>query len=157
MHLLHYLSTRQRSTGTERKEWLLIEKGRWPSFQHMYLPCRLHSYSTFRALIKQPSHIARKITDTILSALVRPPFGKAPVTSTTSQSSTWKDQGRFMLSQSLLVGLPRIASLTRCRWGARHPTHKRVLGLFLVGRREPGTLKWLLTIRCLNTWLQGDL
>jgi len=157
MHLLHYLSTRQRSTGTKRKKWLLIEKERWPSFQHMYLPCRLHSYSTFRALIKQPSHITHKITDTILSALVRPPFGKTPVTSTTSQSSTWKSQGRFMLSQSLLVGLPRIASLTRCRWGARHPTHERVLGLFLVGCREPGTLKWLLTIGCLNTWLQGDL
>jgi len=157
MHLLHYLSTRQRSTGTEKKEWLLIEKERWPSFQHMYLPCRLHSYSTFHVLIKQPSHITCKIMDTILSALVRPPFRKAPVTSTTSQSSIWKGQGQFMLSQSLLVGLPRIASLTRCRWGARHPTHERVLGLFLVDYREPGTLKQLLTIRCLNTWLQGNL
>jgi len=52
----------------------------------MYLPCRLHSYSTFHALIKQPSHIACKIMDTILSTLVRPPFGKALVTSTMSQS-----------------------------------------------------------------------
>ena len=119
MHLLHYLSMRQRSAGTKRKEWLLIEKGRWPSFQHMYLPCQLHSYSTFHALIKQPSHITCKITDTILSTPVRPSFRKAPVTSTMSQSSMWKGQGQFMLSQSLLVGLPRITSLTRCRWEAR--------------------------------------
>ena len=45
----------------------------------------------------------------------------------------------------------RIASLTRCRWGARHPIHKQVLELFLVGRRELGTLKQLSTIKCLNT------
>ena len=157
MHLLHYLSMRQRSAGTKRKEWLLIEKGRWPSFQHMYLPCQLHSYSTFHALIKQPSHITCKITDTILSTPVRPSFRKAPVTSTMSRSSTWKGQGQFILFQSLLVGLARIASLTRCRWGARHPTCEQVLGLFLVGCREPGTLKWLLTIGCLNMWLQGNL
>ena len=78
----------------------------------MYLPYQLHFYSTFHALIKQPSHITCKITDTILSTLVRLSFRKAPVTSTTSQSSTWKDWGWFMLSQSLLVGLSRIASLT---------------------------------------------
>ena len=28
------------------------EKKRWPSFQHMYLPCWLHSHSTFCVLIK---------------------------------------------------------------------------------------------------------
>ena len=153
MHLLHYLSIRQRSTGTKRKEWLLIKKERWPSFQHMYLLCWLNSYSIFHALIKQPSYIAHKIMDNILSTLVRPPFGKAPVTSTMSQSSTWKGQGQFMLSQSLLVGLPRIISLTRCRWRARHPTYEQVLGLFLIGHRELGILKQLLTIGCLNMWL----
>jgi len=153
MHLLHYLSMRQRSTDTERKEWLLIEKERWSSFQHMYLPYWLHSYSTFHALIKQPSHITCKITDTIFSTPVMPPFRKTLVTSTMSWSSMWKGQEWFMLSQSLLVGLPRIASLTRCRWGARCPICEQVLGLFLVGHRELGTLKQLLTIRCLNTLL----
>jgi len=51
-----------------------------------------------------------------------------------------------MLSQSLLVSLSRIVSLTRYRWKARYLTYKQVLGLFLVGHRELGTLKWLLTI-----------
>jgi len=157
MHLLHQLSMRQRSIGTERKERLIIEKGRRPSFQHMYLPCRLNSYSMFWALIKQPSHITRKITDTIPSTPVRPPFRKVPVTSTTSQSSMWKGQGQFMLSQSLLVGLPRIASLTRCRWGARHPTCGWVLELFLVGHRETRYPQAAINHRCLDTWLQDDL
>jgi len=55
-----------------------------------------------------------------------------------------------MLSQSLLVSLSRIAFLTRYRWEARHPTYKQVLGLFLIGRRELGIHKQLLTISCLN-------
>ena len=129
---------RQRSIGTKRKKRLIIEKGKRPSFQHMYLPYRLNSYSMFQALIKQPSHIACKITDTISSTLVRSPFKKILVTSTTSQSSMWKGQGQFILSQSLLVGLPKIASLTRCRWGARRLTCEWVLGLLFVGHRETG-------------------
>ena len=31
--------TRQRSVGTEKKKRLIIEKGRRPSFQHIYLLC----------------------------------------------------------------------------------------------------------------------
>ena len=38
-----------------------------------------------------------------------------------------------MLSQSLLVSLSRIASLTRYRWGAKRPTYGQVLGLFCKG------------------------
>jgi len=54
MHVVNAPPTlpKQRRAGTKRKEWLIIEKRRWPSFQHMYLPCQLHSHSTFHALIK---------------------------------------------------------------------------------------------------------
>jgi len=31
--------------------------------------------------------------------------------------------------------------------------NKQVLELFLIGYKEPNTLKWLLTIGCLNMWL----
>ena len=52
----------------------------------MYLPCWLNSYSMLRALIKQPSYITCKITDTIPSTLVRPPFRKVPWLGKTAKS-----------------------------------------------------------------------
>jgi len=131
-------------TTYRKKRW-------WPSFQHMYLPCWLHSYSTFWALIKlTPPTLHVKSQTPSLSTLVRPSFEKVLVTFTISQSFTWKGWGQFMLSQSLLVSLPRIVSLTIYRWKARHFIYERVLGLFLIGHRELGIHKQLLTIGYLN-------
>ena len=117
--------------------------------------CHANSTPTLHSYPDQISSLTLHTKSQTLSPStpVRPPFRKAPVTSTTSWSSIWRGWGWFMLSQSLLVGLSRIASLTRYRWGARYPTYEQVLGLFLVGYRELDTIKQLLTIGCLNTWL----
>ena len=154
MHLLHYLSTRPRRAGTERKEWLIIEKKKmtWLLTHVLVMLTLLLLYISCPNQISPPISHAKSQTPSP-NTLVRLPFRKALVTSTTSQSSMWKGWGQFMLYQSLLVGLPRIASLTRYRWGARYLTYEWVLKLFLVGHRELGTLKWLLTISCLNMWL----